>query len=152
MSSTATRGDQAQSTDDRSRVVAAACIGAVLGGLWGWLYLTSSGARARDRLDPIIDGAADALDKVQTFRSVSARVTALVVLFVAAMLMPQTAPSTIDRRVRSEYAANEDGDAKQPRYYAQRQQDDGRRHAESGHRHREPDHDRCGPAQRAGQE
>jgi hypothetical protein len=99
MDSTATKDDQVKPTeddrvkpaDDRSRVVAAACVGAVLGGVWGWLYLTSSGGRVRDRLDPVFDGAADALDKVQSFRAVSARVTALTVLFVAALLMPQTA-------------------------------------------------------------
>ena len=91
MNSAETKSDQAKTTSDRSRVVAAACVGAALGGVWGWLYLTSSGARVRDRLDPVFDGAADALDKVQAFRAVSARVTTLVVLFVAAMLMPQTA-------------------------------------------------------------
>jgi outer membrane protein with beta-barrel domain len=91
MNSAATTSDQMKATDTRSRVVAAACVGAVLGGVWGWLYLTSSGARVRDRLDPVFDGAADVLDHVQTFRAVSTRVTALVVLFVAAVLVPQTA-------------------------------------------------------------
>jgi opacity protein-like surface antigen len=91
MNSTETKGDDVQTTHDRSRVLAAACVGAVFGGVWGWLYFTSSGARVRDRLDPVFDGAADALDKVQAFRAASARVTALVVVFVAALLVPRTA-------------------------------------------------------------
>ena len=41
--------------EDRSRVLAAAGVGAVIGGLWGWLYLTKSGCQARDQIEPTID-------------------------------------------------------------------------------------------------
>jgi len=95
MASATTNGDQATRTDDRAHVVTAACVGAVVGGLWGWLYLTSSGARLRDRIDPVFDGVADALDKIQSFRAISARVTTLVVLLVGLMLVPQTARADI---------------------------------------------------------
>jgi hypothetical protein len=33
-------------------VLTAACVGAVLGGVWGWLYLTTSGGRVRDHILP----------------------------------------------------------------------------------------------------
>ena len=41
--------------DDRSRMLTAAGLGAVLGGLWGWLYLTESGGAVRGRIRPTID-------------------------------------------------------------------------------------------------
>jgi hypothetical protein len=41
--------------DERSRVLAATCIGAVVGGVWGWLYLTESGRRVLDQIDPRLD-------------------------------------------------------------------------------------------------
>jgi hypothetical protein len=41
--------------DDRSRVLTAAGVGAVLGGLWGWLYLTSGGGAVRGRVGPGLD-------------------------------------------------------------------------------------------------
>ena len=44
--------------DERSRVLMAACLGAVAGGVWGWLYLTESGrnsaSRSSRRLDDLI--------------------------------------------------------------------------------------------------
>ena len=52
--------------DDRSRVVAAASAGTLLGGFWGWLYLTASGTRLRERIDPALDSTVDALDKART--------------------------------------------------------------------------------------
>jgi hypothetical protein len=91
MASTTTKSDQATATDNRWRVVAAASVGAVLGGLWGWLYLTSNGVQVRNRIEPVFDDVADALDKAQSFRAVSERVTALLVLLVAVVLVPQTA-------------------------------------------------------------
>jgi hypothetical protein len=41
--------------DDRSRVLMTTVIGAVAGGVWGWLYLTESGRRVRDQIDPRLD-------------------------------------------------------------------------------------------------
>jgi hypothetical protein len=41
--------------DERSRVLAATCVGAVVGGVWGWLYLTESGRRVLDQIDPRLD-------------------------------------------------------------------------------------------------
>jgi hypothetical protein len=41
--------------DERSRVLMATCVGAVIGGVWGWLYLTESGRRVLDQIDPRLD-------------------------------------------------------------------------------------------------
>jgi len=41
--------------DERSRVLMATCIGAVAGGVWGWLYMTESGRRVRDQIEPKLD-------------------------------------------------------------------------------------------------
>jgi len=41
--------------DDRSRVLLSACLGAIVGGLAGYLYLTDDGRRLRDRLEPGLD-------------------------------------------------------------------------------------------------
>ena len=41
--------------DDSSRVVTTACVGAVVGGVLGWLYLTGSGRRVRDQVEPGLD-------------------------------------------------------------------------------------------------
>ena len=41
--------------DERSRVLLAAFLGAVAGGLWGWLYLTEDGRRIREQVDPKLD-------------------------------------------------------------------------------------------------
>jgi len=41
--------------DDWSRVLTAACVGAVAGGVLGWLYLTGSGRQVRDRVEPGLD-------------------------------------------------------------------------------------------------
>jgi hypothetical protein len=41
--------------DERSRVLAATCLGAVVGGVWGWLYLTESGRRLRTQIEPRLD-------------------------------------------------------------------------------------------------
>ena len=42
--------------DERSRVLLATMIGAVAGGVWGWLYLTDSGGRVRSQIEPKLDG------------------------------------------------------------------------------------------------
>ncbi len=41
--------------DERSRVLAATVIGAVAGGVWGWLYLTANGRRVRSQIEPKLD-------------------------------------------------------------------------------------------------
>ena len=41
--------------DDRSRVLLSACLGAIVGGLAGYLYMTEDGRRVRDRLEPGMD-------------------------------------------------------------------------------------------------
>jgi hypothetical protein len=41
--------------DERSRVLLATMIGAVTGGLWGWLYLTDNGRRVRAQIEPKLD-------------------------------------------------------------------------------------------------
>jgi hypothetical protein len=41
--------------DERSRVLTATLLGAVAGGVWGWLYLTEQGRRLRSQIDPKLD-------------------------------------------------------------------------------------------------
>jgi hypothetical protein len=41
--------------DDRSRVLMATLMGAVAGGIWGWLYLTEPGRRMRSQIEPKLD-------------------------------------------------------------------------------------------------
>ncbi len=41
--------------EERSRVLLATMLGAVAGGVWGWLYLTQSGARLRTQIEPKLD-------------------------------------------------------------------------------------------------
>ena len=41
--------------DERSRVLMATFLGAVIGGVWGWLYLTQQGRRVRDQIEPKLD-------------------------------------------------------------------------------------------------
>jgi hypothetical protein len=41
--------------DERSRVLMATFMGAVIGGVWGWLYLTEGGRRMRDQIEPKLD-------------------------------------------------------------------------------------------------
>jgi hypothetical protein len=41
--------------DERSRVLLATMMGAVAGGVWGWLYLTEKGARVRVQIEPKLD-------------------------------------------------------------------------------------------------
>ena len=51
--------------DERSRVLAATCLGAVLGGVWGWLYLTEHGRRVRDQIEPSIDNLVTEMTRVR---------------------------------------------------------------------------------------
>jgi hypothetical protein len=41
--------------DDRSRVLIASVVGAAVGGVLGYLYMTESGAQVRAQLEPRID-------------------------------------------------------------------------------------------------
>ena len=41
--------------DERSRVLMATLLGAVAGGVWGWLYMTENGRRVRDQIEPKLD-------------------------------------------------------------------------------------------------
>lgn len=41
--------------DERSRVLLATVLGAAIGGVWGWLYLTEQGRRVRDQIEPKLD-------------------------------------------------------------------------------------------------
>ena len=41
--------------DERSRVLLATMIGAVAGGVWGWLYMTERGRRVRSQIEPKLD-------------------------------------------------------------------------------------------------
>ena len=51
--------------DERSRVLAATCLGAVAGGVWGWLYLTESGRRLRDQIEPRLDDLVSEITRVR---------------------------------------------------------------------------------------
>jgi hypothetical protein len=52
--------------DDRSRVLLSACLGALLGGVAGYLYLTEDGRQVRARLEPGMD---DVLREMRSLRS-----------------------------------------------------------------------------------
>jgi len=41
--------------EERSRVLLATLLGAVAGGMWGWLYLTEGGRRVRSQIEPKLD-------------------------------------------------------------------------------------------------
>jgi len=41
--------------EERSRVLLATLVGAIAGGVWGWLYLTEAGRRARAQVEPKLD-------------------------------------------------------------------------------------------------
>ena len=41
--------------DERSRVLTATVVGAITGGVWGWLYLTDKGRRVRSQIEPKLD-------------------------------------------------------------------------------------------------
>ena len=52
--------------EDRARVVMSACLGALIGGVAGYLFLTDDGRRLRDRLEPGMD---DLLREMRHLRS-----------------------------------------------------------------------------------
>jgi len=41
--------------EERSRVLLATVLGAMAGGVWGWLYLTEGGRRVRSQIEPKLD-------------------------------------------------------------------------------------------------
>jgi hypothetical protein len=41
--------------DERSKVLMATFLGAVAGGVYGWLYMTAHGRRVRDQIEPKLD-------------------------------------------------------------------------------------------------
>jgi hypothetical protein len=51
--------------DERSRVLMATLVGAVAGGVWGWLYLTDSGRRVRDQIDPRLEDFINELTRMR---------------------------------------------------------------------------------------
>ena len=51
--------------DERSRVLIAALVGAVAGGVWGWLYMTENGRRLRDQIEPKLDDFMNELTRMR---------------------------------------------------------------------------------------
>lgn len=51
--------------DERSRVLMATCLGAVIGGAWGWLYMTENGRRVRDQIEPKLDDFVNELTRAR---------------------------------------------------------------------------------------
>jgi hypothetical protein len=51
--------------DERSRVLGATFLGALVGGLWGWLYLTENGRRIRDQIEPKLDNLVNEIGRVR---------------------------------------------------------------------------------------
>jgi gas vesicle protein len=52
--------------EDRARVLMSACLGAIIGGVAGYLFLTEDGRRLRERLEPGMD---DLLREMRHLRS-----------------------------------------------------------------------------------
>ena len=51
--------------DERSRVLMATLMGAVAGGVWGWLYLTEQGGRVREQIEPKLDDFIGEISRVR---------------------------------------------------------------------------------------
>jgi gas vesicle protein len=51
--------------DERSRVLMATFMGAVVGGVVGWLYMTESGRRVRDQIEPRLDDFMNELTRMR---------------------------------------------------------------------------------------
>lgn len=51
--------------DERSRVLMATLLGAVAGGVWGWLYMTEGGRRVRDQIEPKLDDFMNELTRLR---------------------------------------------------------------------------------------
>jgi hypothetical protein len=48
-------GSKEAGVDERSRVLMATFLGAVAGGVLGWLYMTEGGRRVREQIEPKLD-------------------------------------------------------------------------------------------------
>lgn len=51
--------------DERSRVLMATMLGAVAGGVWGWLYMTENGRRVRNQIEPKLDDFLNEITRVR---------------------------------------------------------------------------------------
>ena len=51
--------------DERSRVLMATVLGAIAGGVYGWLYMTEQGRRVRDQIEPKLDDFMSELTRVR---------------------------------------------------------------------------------------
>ena len=51
--------------DERSRVLMATILGAIAGGVGGWLYMTENGRRVRDQIEPKLDDFVSELTRVR---------------------------------------------------------------------------------------
>ena len=51
--------------DERSRVLLATFLGAVIGGAYGWLYMTEQGRRFKDQIEPKLDDFVRELGQVR---------------------------------------------------------------------------------------
>ena len=51
--------------DERSKVLMATFLGAVAGGVYGWLYMTEQGRRVRDQIEPKLDEFMGELTRVK---------------------------------------------------------------------------------------
>ena len=51
--------------DERTRVLMATCLGAVAGGVWGFLYLTESGRNLRVQIEPRLDDLIGEMTRVR---------------------------------------------------------------------------------------
>jgi hypothetical protein len=56
--------------EERSRVLLATVLGAVAGGVWGWLYMTEQGRRVRSQIEPKLD---DFMRELQSVRGTVAK-------------------------------------------------------------------------------
>ena len=77
--------------EDRARVLISACLGALIGGVAGYLFLTDDGRRLRERLEPGMD---DLLREIRHLRSAAekARMAAAEGVMTFSELRPSVAP------------------------------------------------------------
>lgn len=59
------QGPKEADVDERSRVLMATFLGAIVGGVWGWLYMTEQGRRVRDQIEPKLDGFMSELTRLR---------------------------------------------------------------------------------------
>jgi hypothetical protein len=51
--------------DERSKVLLATVLGAVVGGVYGWLYMTEQGRRVRNQIEPKLDDFMNELTRMR---------------------------------------------------------------------------------------